>query len=278
MLPHTINAHEPMPRAIQQMAENCKRDLPWFVPNAEHEGQLVIVGGGPSVKSRGDVIRQRQKNGATILALNGARKFLAEEGIQPDMVLLVDPSPTVEGFIGAEPDDAIYLIASICHPSVLDKLEGFEAVYLWHPEIPTEVERQTAILAEYPDKPSALIGGGMSGALRAMPVGFLLGYRTLHYYGIDSSYSSNGADHAYTKHDGPEPAAISAIFRGKSYKCSPWMVRQADEFKFYYQQYVALGCAINVHGDGLIPDIWRAMRQAERKGKRLVLPRPMTVH
>jgi len=279
MIPHTIGKPHPYDSvAVRQMAENCRRDLPWFTPCGEHEGHLIIVGGGPSMKTRTDVIRQRQVNGATILALNGARKFLVDEGITPDIVLLVDPSPVTAGFVGDEPDDSIYLIASICHPSVLDRLAAFKIVYLWHPEIPPEVKNQMAILKDYPEKPSALIGGGNTGALRALPIGFLLGYRTVHYYGIDSSYARGEADHAYAKHDGPEPDAITCLFQGRPYCCSPWMVRQADEFKFYYQQYVHLGCTIHVHGEGLIPDIWKALRQRQRQGTVMPIEKPMTVH
>jgi hypothetical protein len=261
------------------MKENCERDMEWFVGGPPHRGELVVVGGAPSMKNRSDVIQQRQKNGATLLALNGAHKFLKAVGVQPDMVLLCDSSPTVTGFIPDEPDNAIYLISSTCHPSVLDKLKGFDAVYLWHPEIPTEIERQSAILDKYPDRPCVLLGGGNTGAMRTFAVGYHLGYRAFHFYGIDSSYADDGSDHAYIKHDGTEPEPLNVKYGGKVYRCSGWMIRQADEFKFYYQQYAQAGCKIMVHGEGLIPDLWRAMREIERKhGKPAMIQKPETIH
>lgn len=261
------------------MEANCARELQWFVGGTPHYGELIVVGGAPSMARRTDAIRIRQEKGATLLALNGAHKFLKAEGIDADMVLLCDVSEAVCGFIPDEPDEAIYLIASTCSPLVLDALADFPNVYLWHPEIPTEAKRQGEILDKYPEKPSALLGGGNTGALRTFAIGYHLGYRAFHFYGIDSSYAMDGADHAYTKHDGPEPQALTAKFNGRTYKCSGWMIRQADEFRFYYQQYSGLGCKISVHGEGLIPDVWRKVRDLERKkGKPMMILKPQTVH
>ncbi len=43
------------------------------------------------------------------------------------------------------------------------------------------------------------------------------------------------------------------------------MVKQAGEFEFYYHQMTACGVRLFVHGEGLIPDIWRKIRHQERK-------------
>lgn len=252
-------------QAVKNMAANCKRDLPWFTGGPVHKGELVIVGGGPSMLPRIDTIARRQLGGATVLATNGTNKLLRSHGVEPDMVVFVDPSPSVAGFVDhEEPSASIYLIASICDPSVFDALEGRD-VFVWHPEMTGETDQQAAIFEQYPSKPCALIGGGNTGVMRSMNIGFLLGYRTIHLYGVDSSYPRGEPDHAYTKHDGPEPEPMSVIFGGRSYCASPWMIRQADEFKFYYAQLTSLGCKIHVHGFGLIPDIARTLKLAMRE-------------
>lgn len=254
-------------QAVKNMAANCKRDLPWFTGGPVHKGELVIVGGGPSLLTRMDVIARRQLAGATVLCTNGTNLLLREHGIEPDMVVFVDPSPAVAGFVDhEEPSASLYLIASICDPSVFDALEGRE-VFVWHPEMTGETDQQAAIFEQYPDKPCSLIGGGNTGAMRALNLGFILGYRTFHLYGMDSSYPKGGADHAYKKHDGPEPEALSALFNGKHFCASPWMVRQADEFKFYYAQLTTLGCNIHVHGEGLIPEIATTLKRLVRESR-----------
>lgn len=247
--------------AMAQMRENCARDIPWFVAGPFAQGrELVIVAGGPSVRTRMDNIRDRQKKGAIVIACNGARGLLAENGIQADLVAFLDISPAVTGFIPEVDDGALYLVASIVHPSVLDALEGRNRV-LWHCDYGNGRNKpQADILAEFPDKPGSLIGGGNTIGVRCLNLGFLMGFRSIHYYGLDSSIADDGADHAYAKHDGVEPEAIEVEYAGQKYRCSPWMAKQAGEFEFYYRQFSNLGVKITVHGEGLIPDIWRSIR------------------
>lgn len=268
-----------LPVPIQNMLANSERDLPWFVGGAAHDGELVIVGGAPSILPRLETIKDRQRKGATILALNGANGCLRAHGITPDLVLFVDPGEAVVGFITEEEKDtASYLVASICHPDVFERLTGRD-VHVWHPEMPEpELALQKQILEHYDNRPGSLIGGGCTGALRSLSIGAVAGYRMFHMYGVDSSYMRGLADHAYEKHDGPEPKPLTVMFEGKPYCCSPWMVRQADEFRFYYAQMRSIGAKIVVHGDGLIPDICRWLKKQERSGKPVPLPMPVTIH
>lgn len=265
-MPHSLRSqlYEQSPEkkaiALAQMRENCKRDLPWFIGQPPHNRQIVIVAGGPSVRSRIPAIRRRQKSGAQIVALNGAAKFLKANGIKPDVIAFVDYSPVVCGFLDG--DDCEYLVASVCHPSVFDALKD-KRVIVWHPDV-DDLE-QIRIRDLYPHKPFVTIGGGGMIGVRMPNIAFLFGYRNIHIYGLDSSYAEDGADHAYTKHDGAEPPPVSVKLEDKSYLCSPWMIRQADEFKDVYQMLRARGCMVFVHGEGLIPDIWREMNRVVRK-------------
>lgn len=251
--------------AMEQMRENCKRDLPWFIAGDYADGaDLVVVAGGPSVRSRLAAIRDRQKRGAKVLACNGARKMLVENGIVPDAIAFLDMSEEVTGFIGSPPDDALYLIASIVHPSVLDALEG-KHVLLWHCDYGEGRNKDQAdIINSHPDKPGSLIGGGNTIGVRTLNLGFLMGFKNIHLYGMDSSFAEDGADHAYSKHVGTEPESVTVLYNDKPYRCSPWMVKQAAEFEFYYRQFTSLGQRITVHGEGLIPDIWRSIRIRQR--------------
>lgn len=250
--------------AMAQMRENCARDLPWFTGGNFAKGrELVVVAGGPSTRTRLDKIRDRQRKGGIVMACNGARKMLVDSGIHPDIVAMLDISPAVAGFVPEDDDGALYLMASIVHPSVLDALEGRKVV-LWHCCYGEGRNKpQVEILAEYPHKPGSLIGGGSTIGVRCLNIGFLMGFRTVHYYGLDSSIADDGADHAYVKHDGVEPESIEIEFNGKKYRCSPWMAKQAQEFEFYYRQFTGVGMKIVVHGEGLIPDIWKRIRAGQ---------------
>lgn len=250
--------------AMAQMRENCQRDLPWFIAGDYSQGcDLVVVAGGPSVRTRLEAIRDRQKRGAKVLACNGARKLLVENGIVPDAIAFLDMQEEVLGFLGDPPDDALYLIASIVHPSVLDALAD-KHVLLWHCDYGEGRNKDQAdILNDHPEKPGSLIGGGNTIGVRSLNLGYLMGFKSIHLYGLDSSYADDGADHAY-KNVGGEADAVTVKFNDKDYRCSPWMAKQAWEFEFYYRQFTGLGQKITLHGEGLIPDIWRSIRIRQR--------------
>lgn len=247
--------------ALANMRENLKRKHTAFIGMTENEEDFVPVCGGPSVGSRLKEIRARQKIGGRVVACNGARQLLLDNGIKPDMVAFCDPSPVVTGFID-EPDDLLYLVGSICHPSVFEKLDGCRVI-MWHPDI--GYDEQKEILDLYPDVPSCLVGGGSTIGLRMLNFGFVMGYRRFHFYGLDGSYADDGADHAYTKHDGPETDRSDALFNGKRYFGSRWMFHQAGSFvDELYPRFTSEGCQIHVHGEGLIPEMVKALHERAR--------------
>jgi hypothetical protein len=255
--------------AIQQMRENCRRDLEWLMPEGViYREPLVIVGGAPSVVSRIPNIAKRAKAGELVVAVNGAAKLLKGYGIEPDFVGFMDASPVVADFVSETDDECEYLVASICHPTVLDKLDNRD-VTLWHAGLgevgdPYLAEQQQ-ILSTYRNRPWSLVGGGNTVTLRMMNVGYILGFRKFHFYGIDSSYQKGGADHAYAKHDGIEPDGVAVMRGNRTYWCSPWMCKQAEDFETFHRLFTARGCRIYVHGDGLIPDICKELNAQRRK-------------
>lgn len=250
--------------ALANMRVNCKRDLPWFIEQSAHARELIVVCGGPSLENNLRHVRARKKIGGWLIACNGAGQFLIEQGIIPDVIAFVDPSPVVHGFIRDTPKQTSWMLASICHPTVFGRLSD-KRVVVWHADCGYEEQRD--ILDCYPEKPSSLIGGGNTIGLRMLNVGYLMGYRRMHFYGLDGSYADDGSDHAYEKHDGPEPdeERSDAWFNGKQYFGSKWMFAQSGLFiDEFYPKFVALGCKIWVHGEGLIPDACREFHRLER--------------
>lgn len=247
--------------AMQQVRANCARDLPWFIGSNVGDGKdFVVVAGGPSLRTRLDAVRERKQDGALIFACNGAAKLLIANDIMPDVIGFLDISEVVTGFIPEEDCGALYAVCSSVHPSVLDALAG-RKVMLWHADYGENGNADMLkILAQYPKKPVVLIGGGNTIATRAPMLGHLLGFRKVHFYGFDSSFADDGADHAYVKHDGPELETVNIIYGGKTFRCAPWMALQAKEFEFYFNLMRKNGTQVFVHGDGLIPEIWRHIR------------------
>lgn len=251
--------------AVRNMRENCAN---WFHKTTPflglpaHGRDFVPVCGGPSIKARLREIRARRFIGGCVVACNGANLFLRANGITPDAVAFIDPSEAVHGFIDDD-GDSTYLVASICHPSVFERLHGRNVV-MWHADIGMNECGQ--ILDLFPEIPTSLVGGGNTIGLRMLNLGYVRGFRNFHFYGLDGSYADDGSDHAYTKHDGPEDGKVmKAKFQNKEYTGSSWMIEQAGIFfDELYPEFASKGCKIYVHGEGLIPDMCKAYHKFEK--------------
>ena len=232
------------------VAENSRRGVPWVRSVPAHDGQAVLVGGGPSVSQWLDEIRYRKAQGQTIFALNGAAKYLNEQGVEADHLVVVDAREQNTAFIGYAKHS---LLASQCHPALFDKAG---AVTLWHQEYPDDLERFDASLPE--ERPAhALIGGGTTVGLSAMALVYALGFRKLHLYGYDSSHGE--ATHAYPQHD-PQGVNCVVTVAGKKFRTSLAMARQAELFPQLSDTLIDAGCLITLRGDGLLP--WTSQQAA----------------
>lgn len=239
---------------VENMRENCKRDLPWLLPRSPHSDQMVIVGGGPSVLDHIGSIKERRRRGQAIFALNNAWRVLP---FAPDFIVCMDSRPENAAFFEGAPDSPTYLIASTAHPSVFDTLAG-KNIMVWHAD--QAIPEQREILDSYSGaKPGAMFGGGATVGLRTIIVGYMMGFRREHLYGMDSSYQ-DGKHHAYAQSLNDNEKIIEIIPQGfeKTYMCAPWMARQADEFQQFYKSLLKRGpFFIQAHGEGLLPDLCR---------------------
>lgn len=245
---------------LNNIRENVKRDLPWLHSYPAHNKSAVIVGGAPSLKENYKNIRDRQKRGQVIFSLNGTLDQLIERGITPDFHVMMDARPENAQFV-SKGHDVEYLVNAVCHPDVFKALEG-KNVTVWHSHIENE-EEYVRILSEFKDKPWGIIGTGNTVGLTCMILALILGYRRLHLYGMDSSYSES-EHHAYRQELNDGESVFSVWANNKEYKCSRWMMKQANDFQGIFRQLIAQGCTITAHGDGLLPDICRYMNEQVR--------------
>jgi len=248
--------------ALDNVRTNAQRDLPWFTGFDGKKAGCAIVGGGPSMKDSIPQIRYRKARGDTIITLNNALTYLVGKGITPDAHVMLDARPENAEFIKDAPKGVRYFIASQCHPDVFEALKDHD-VTVWHNGFGSG-ESMMEILAPWFDegpnqRPVVLVPGGGTVGLRTMCLTWLSGYKRLHLYGFDSSYEEDN-HHAYSQALNDTDNTMTVAFNDKHYKCAPWMVRQANEFKDAYSRITADGVNITVHGRGLIPDIYKQMK------------------
>lgn len=241
--------------ATQEIHRNVRfatsRLHPWFDLKPANDDHAVIVGGGPSVKSKLDEIRWRQSLGQSVWALNGSADFLTANGIVPDYHVIVDARQDNARFVEEAHPETHYLIASQCSPKVFDALKG-HTVTIWHSAAP-DIE---AILGAERARPVHLIGGGSTVGLQAIVLAHSWGVRKFHLYGFDSSIAES--HHAYPQDQNNADIVVDVIAGEEKFRAAPWMVQQAREFMALASELAQDDAVvITVSGDGLLPHLAR---------------------
>lgn len=241
-----------------------ERGLRWVTEVLPHEDPAVICAGGPSLADNLVHVKERYwRDQASIFAVNGTVQYLHKNGVKVWGCVLLDPQEILASQIEIVPG-VIWFVASQCHPAVFDKLVD-EDIFIWHADSEADVR---GICHQYRHG-FDIIPGGSTAALRTLPLCALMGWRDFHYYGLDGSFSET-RHHAYDQpeDDGIPIKVVKIAGDDKAFVTRKDYARQADEFLQMCDQLDRLkGSArvrLQVHGEGLIPHLWRKRRQHER--------------
>ncbi|MDB5441097.1 MAG: hypothetical protein JWM33_3524 [Caulobacteraceae bacterium] len=262
-LPRMTGANVEADTLMAQVVANSARDLPWFTGFGDQGRACVVVCGGPSLKDQLPAIRAHRQGGARIVSTNNALRFLLEHGIRPQAHVMLDGRAENANFVKDAPAGVRYFIASQCHPDLFEALSGRDVV-VWHNAVGDGAPLRQALAPWWDERPIVMVPGGCTVGLRALHLAWLSGYRRIHVYGMDGSYSGE-AHHAYPQDLNDGEATLKVVMGGKPYRCARWMVRQAEDFRNDYNFLTRQGVRISVHGEGLIPDMARRLRAAERQ-------------
>lgn len=251
-MPLTLPVHLICNTSDEEIFENIRRNSPgrtWLRLAPEHDGVAVMCGSGPSLADHIEEIRLRADKGQTVFAMNGAARYLYEHGITPDYQVIIDARPQTADLIGPARQ---HLFASQVSPECFRRQPD---ATLWH----LQVGGIESLLPEYRND-YCLIGGAASVGNTATCLAFAMGFRDLQIYGYDSSHRDNRG-HAFPQpmNDG-DPCCV-VLFDGKEYTASLTMKLQAEKFQETAAALIASGCKIEVHGDGLLPDMFRAPKE-----------------
>ena len=235
-----------------------------------HNGVVHIVGGGPSLKRCLPELRKlAKKKGHFVLALNKTHDFLLNlpklgygEAIKPWGAVLLDPCDWVKDYI--TPKKGVqYFIADQCSPETFDVFEK-EGITKWVWRA-TNPKKDLGI--PYPGM--MFIPGGSTVGLRSRSLMYFCGFRTIHYWGFDSSAEvseerPDGKMHGYEKVESVKDRLTIKVKDeegfDRDFVTNSHMSRQAQEFLEIREEwvlFVRMGKMqwINetFHGDGLLP-------------------------
>lgn len=237
------------------------RNLPEFQPAiAFNDGHFVIVGSGPSLPAFLEELREERAKGRPICAVKGAHDWMVENGLEPDFFISCEPRERPLKRIN---DRTTYLIASRCNPDLFDQLTGKQVV-IWHsaaskggiqPEDGrTSLEWDDLDLLDECEawRGRFAIGGGSTSGLRALYVGFLLGFRKFILYGFDSCLDKDRDTKRFTGEKVGAAWIGDVIADGRRFWCNGALMQQAIEFQEVYR---LPNISIEAKGDGLIAAI-----------------------
>lgn len=220
-------------------------DATWLMPCKPHDKVALICAGGPSLNDEIISVVVHAQRGAHVFACNNVPARLRVNGINTDFHVIVDARPENAAFTRDLGEHTICLYASQCDTSVHDG--AGDNLVLWHPAFDGAVAMAGA-------HERAFIGGGTTCGMKAATIAWVLGYREIHLYGFDSCYRGS-EHHAYPQSLNDHERVLDVEYDGKTYKCAPWMIQQAEDFETFGPQLMDHGVKLHVHGSGLIPDI-----------------------
>jgi len=227
---------------------NSAKKLTWLKSEPAHEGEALIVGGGPSLKDKIEDIREYQLYGGTVFAMNAASQYLREHGIVVDYQCIIDAKEETSGLVDTLAID--HLFGSQVDPKTMDSVAS---PIVWHLDI-GDIEQY------FPEDRVkkggyVLLGGGAAVGNSSMCAAYALGFRKLHIFGLDSCHK-DGESHAYSQDMNMFIPTIDVEWAGKKYTSSVAMKAQAEKFQLTASSLKDLGCEIIVYGDGLLQTMY----------------------
>lgn len=204
---------------------------------------IAIVGFGPSLKDSWGAIAQFK----WIIACSGATQFLLERGITPNWHAAVDPLPELTKILIGQPHkDIEYLIASTCHPDVIEHLKDYN-LKLWHVFAQDNESEQVLPKGEW------LIMGGSDIGMRCMSLARFLGFKDFHIFGLDGSSPTNTARHAGEHPNKKTQSECTTICNGREFKTTPAMLQCAKQV--FHELDQLSDVTFKFYGDGLIQEM-----------------------
>jgi FkbM family methyltransferase len=236
----------PQERVLHNVAAAAAAKYDQLAATPAHGQVALIVGGGPSLADQLMLIANLQRGGALVFATNNTDRYLRERGIFANFHVMLDARPEIADFVCAK---GIKLYASMCDPEVLEKADVLGELVIWH----ALTDHIDTVLGK-----AMLVGGGTTVGCRAMALAYVMGFRKIMCFGMDSSYAK-GEHHAYAQPLNDGERVLDCVVGGDRFKAAPWMVRQAEDWKALSIDLTKMGCEITVMGEGMLAAIARSM-------------------
>lgn len=248
IIPVSVLVNTPTEVLFDHIRTNSKNIRRWIKQEVQHDGVALLCGSGPSIKDNIQEIRYRQAGGAKVFALNAAASYLASQGIIPDVQVMIDAKAESVSLIGPAKE---HLFGSTVDPKCFEVKPYARLFQLQVDDDDLQTDIDQLAPHEYSMMSTAVSVGLVTSILT-----FVLGYREMHFYGYDSSHQNNNS-HVVRQEMNDEVACMNVQFSGKDYIASLPMKLQAERFMQIAHLLEGQGCKLHMHGEGLLPDMYR---------------------
>jgi hypothetical protein len=240
----TLNVEEGM--AQRQIRINTKRPLPQVKPYPPSDYEVALLCGGPSLEEA--VIPEHCK----IAVVNNTYQWALEHDLTPSVYMQLDAREFNARFVENPIKSCKYVLCSQVHPSIFDKLEGYN-VHIWH----SAGGKTKRWLNRYYNQRWAQIPGGSTIGTRAIWLLYMLGIRKIRVFGMDCCYREM-QHHAYEQAENDKDLSTILVVgegeRIRPFRVAPWMVAQLDEF-FQLAPNFPDDLDLEFEGDGLLTHV-----------------------
>lgn len=218
---------------------------------------MACVSFGPSLKNTWEKI----KDFKYVMSCSGSHKFLVEHGITPTHHIDVDPREHKIKLIGEPQKTCEYLIASTCHPKLIDYLQNAGCtVKLWH--IFDSEEEGYRILPQG----EWMVTGGCSVGVRTMTLARFLGFTDLHIFGQDGSFQNGESSHAGEHpNDASKKQVFETEYNGIKYRTTPSMLEAARNT--WHELDMMKDVNVQFYGEGLVQAMAKDYKRKELPDK-----------
>ena len=241
-------------RIRSNIMTNLRRGLQEVCPHEPQTQTICLLAGGPSLADHEAEIIERGRAGELFVTVNGTYKWLLDRGIKPAAQIMLDAREFNARFIDPVVDTCKYIFSSQTAPEAVAKVPDHQA-WLFHSG---ENEIMRACIEEYSREQGAdrswyPVIGGSTVIGRGLVVLAILGFRNIEVFGWDSCLR-DGQHHAYPQAENDSQHVVDISLGGRTFKCHPWMVVQANEVPKIIRHVLGKieGFNLEVRGDGLI--------------------------
>jgi 2-polyprenyl-3-methyl-5-hydroxy-6-metoxy-1,4-benzoquinol methylase len=240
--------------------ENSDTNLAFKYPDLvelmkKHSGDVICIGGGPSVDGELDTIKALHEAGTPIITIARMYPWCLEHGIIPEYVLSLDCSEEQEVCFREVREGTTFLLAVVSRPWIFERLKD-QKVYVYSSQ---DNAKTKELRMKHGYDCDTVVNTGGSVAIGTIPMGMYLGFNDFHVFGLDLMFQNDKQTHSKgIAGKSVDQNIITISVKGQDVLTTPSFVDFANQTLDIVSVGHDMGClkTIKFYGENLISKLW----------------------